>query len=500
MECIDNETIIKKAKKEYKTLARQQDFTNQDTLRMLKLVKILDTYQKTGVLENNHGVHIKNKDNVCHTVLRTRNPKLKVCNRCESQDIYTNESNGTVTCENCGIVLSTIISTESECNNYPSENGNQTKDQQRVAPVDPYFPNSGSTTITGTNYEFRKLTKLMNRSSSFCHKDRSRWLVFKLIEKACENSKLGSVIYNQAKSLYNKVATTKKICNNKIEIGNNLCLKHIISRDRKFRDYNYYESFKSNINQVCGVEGLCRNYRFKDFLCEEHYNHKDKDTIPTNIEKKYCTVKTHCNNSVSIDGLCNDHYNRKVEEHKIIKKVNKVFSKPSYNEKCQMMDFNLFRRGVRMGIIAACLYYACKIQDTSRTSGDIASYFNINVQDVDRGCNSLLSILPELVEIESQSIDADSMISKYCSAFRIDYKYISTIQHIYKNAHLLGCDKSHKPESVAAGSMWYYFYTLKFRITKHDVSQVTGVSQVTIEKVYQSFKKVEQLLLYDISL
>lgn len=156
-------------------------------------------------------------------------------------------------------------------------------------------------------------------------------------------------------------------------------------------------------------------------------------------------------------------------------------------------DVNISRGDNRDGIIAACVYFACKDEKVPRSSKEIAGYFDIKLQDMTRGIKKFRDNW-RLAKTHSDTLKTSSsnpidFIDRYCSNLPIDstVKYISefiAIKSIFNNL----VDDNTSP-SIAAGSIFLACVSTNQNITKKQVAEACKTSEVTISKC---FKKLNE--------
>jgi len=394
-----------------------------------------------------------------------------------------------VICQNCSTVNETVFSTETESINYSDSESNPT----RTSKVDPLLPNANKTTISGGSF---RLSKIMQRNGVMTSKDRSKWKVFCIIDKICSHVELPEVVAFHAKKLYTEIADKTKVCNKKVTHGN-LCVKH---NNAILKKKKLYESLSSVISKgVCGVKGLCRDYRFKADVCKMHFEQGAKPTI----KKNYCTVETFCGNKLCSGGhLCELHDNQLQLEKKEINELIQKLSTPSENGLCKVNDTFLFRRSVRRGIITGCIYYSCKKNNCNRTAEEIANYCigeypMITPAEVNKGCNHLLDILSDLNKLELIQVSGNDLVERLASALCLEYRYISLINKVIENVTEIGLN-NHRIESITSGCMYLVFNEIGLKVSKGDLSSITGTSVATIEKVYQELLSLKEFVLFGI--
>ena len=154
-------------------------------------------------------------------------------------------------------------------------------------------------------------------------------------------------------------------------------------------------------------------------------------------------------------------------------------------------DVNISRGDNRDGIIAACVYFACRDENVPRSTKEIAGYFDIKLQDMTRGIkkfreNWRLANPNNKDDIfKSESSNPIDFIERYCSNLPIEtnIKHISefiAIKAIFSNL----VDDNTSP-SIAAGSIFLACSVTKQNITKKQVAEACKTSEVTISKCFK---------------
>lgn len=153
-------------------------------------------------------------------------------------------------------------------------------------------------------------------------------------------------------------------------------------------------------------------------------------------------------------------------------------------------------RGVmRKGLIAACLFMACKKQGVPRTSQEIADIFQINDRWVTKG-NKKFTELWHLSGHEHITYKDDCQscdyLARFCSNLLDDHTELldlsRKISKICKKNNLLS---QNTPISVAASSIYIatVHLGLKDKVSRTDIANAAKTSQVTIGKCYKELIK-----------
>ena len=159
------------------------------------------------------------------------------------------------------------------------------------------------------------------------------------------------------------------------------------------------------------------------------------------------------------------------------------------------MDRTIIIRGNnRDSLIAACVYFGCKMQGKPRCPKEIAQMFGLGLTDVTGGCRKFLEIMGDDVSMYNiKSSKAYDYIERCGKLLKLKKKYIDQAIQIVKNIITLDYASDHQPPSVAAGCLLLVVNMNNLDIDKEKISKVFKISQVTITKIYEKiirFKKV----------
>ena len=158
-------------------------------------------------------------------------------------------------------------------------------------------------------------------------------------------------------------------------------------------------------------------------------------------------------------------------------------------------ELKTFRGCNRDGVIAASIYIACRINDYPRTAKEIATIFNLENSAATRGCKNAVQLLNSM---EKTHIGKDkthftktkpiAFIERYCSKLNINQELTKLCLFIAKriNKHNLLPEKA--PQSISAGIIYFIVQICKLNITKHEIHNVSEISEVTINKCYKELE------------
>ena len=145
----------------------------------------------------------------------------------------------------------------------------------------------------------------------------------------------------------------------------------------------------------------------------------------------------------------------------------------------------------RKGIIASCLYFACKNCNVARSQKEIAKMFYIKIPIMTKGCK----LFQEIIQLsnrktrcsESKSIVPDDFIDRFCNRLNLSEKHLNNVKKIHYKFNTIS---DVRPDSYACGLILLYGKINNIDITKTDLSEISNISEVTINKCY---KKIEDI-------
>jgi len=164
----------------------------------------------------------------------------------------------------------------------------------------------------------------------------------------------------------------------------------------------------------------------------------------------------------------------------------------------------MFRGMNRDGIKAASIYISCRLNDCPRTSHEIAEIFKLDKTSATNGCSMAVNILSNLerngnsVNISTNDLCAtkpSSFIERYCSRLQINSELTKLAVFIAKKIENSGIINDNTPHSIAAGIIYFISQICNLSITKSNVKQICGVSEVTINKCYKKMEHIKDQLI-----
>lgn len=163
----------------------------------------------------------------------------------------------------------------------------------------------------------------------------------------------------------------------------------------------------------------------------------------------------------------------------------------------KISEKKISRGNNRRGIIASCIYKACCIQGSPRSSQEIADIFKISTKSMTRGCKNFDNIMNynKHATIDSTGSNSVDFIRRFCSHLNLAESIYQICKHVCEKAEEHNLVSKCIPPSIAAGSIYLTCSLLNINISKKDISTQCKISEVTISKCYKELLKYHRHLL-----
>ncbi len=165
--------------------------------------------------------------------------------------------------------------------------------------------------------------------------------------------------------------------------------------------------------------------------------------------------------------------------------TNAVIEKAAYIYR-KSMERKLVRGRSIQGLVAACIYAACRDTETPRTLVDIAKGINIKRKDVAR-CYRL--IYREL-ELKMPVVDPVKGISRIASIAGLGEKSKRKATAILNEAKRTGLVAGKDPMGIAAAALYLACISTGETKSQKDISIASGVTEVTIRNRCAGLRKM----------
>lgn len=167
----------------------------------------------------------------------------------------------------------------------------------------------------------------------------------------------------------------------------------------------------------------------------------------------------------------------------------KVLCECRYTSGPKKGKYITIRGGNRRKIIAACLYYACKMNKQPRNFKEIATYFGMEEGDVTKGRSRFEKKVNrhgcrlQMFEHYEETNSVEDMIRRHSMNLNLDQAVEETAVQIAYNAARLKIGTDHNPQSMAAGILATTVDYYDIELERGAISTLFNISEVTINKI-----------------
>lgn len=161
-----------------------------------------------------------------------------------------------------------------------------------------------------------------------------------------------------------------------------------------------------------------------------------------------------------------------------------------------------FRTLNREGILAASLYVACRVNNVPRSAKEIAVIFKLDNASASKGCKMALHILNSLetnMENNEQTHYGETtpqcFMERFCCKLNINAELTKLSLFV---AHKITKDNlmpENNPQSIASSIIYFISQICKLNITKTQIKQISGTSEVTINQCYKKLNLLKAKLI-----
>lgn len=148
---------------------------------------------------------------------------------------------------------------------------------------------------------------------------------------------------------------------------------------------------------------------------------------------------------------------------------------------------NIIIRGKnRTGLMAACIFYACKRRGETKSLKEIAKLFGLESSCVNRGCKNFIKYVKyKHIDYNTNLSHPSQYIHHFCEKLKLDKKATENVFEISMNVQKINIVSSHTPISVAAACILLYVTEKSIKhVDKRLVALMFNISQVTLMKAY----------------
>ena len=162
----------------------------------------------------------------------------------------------------------------------------------------------------------------------------------------------------------------------------------------------------------------------------------------------------------------------------------------------------MFRGMNRDGIKAASIYISCRLNGCPRTAHEIAEIFKLDKTSATNGCSMAVNILHNIERSVDPSQKTDlcvtlpsSFIDRYSSRMNFNKEMTMLAKFVTSKIEKNNIVTDNIPHAIAAGVIYFVSQIYGLNINKVDIKNISGVSEVTINKCYKKLDNIKETLI-----
>lgn len=162
----------------------------------------------------------------------------------------------------------------------------------------------------------------------------------------------------------------------------------------------------------------------------------------------------------------------------------------------------IFRGMNRDSIKSASLYISCRLNGCPRTAQEIAEIFMLDKASATNGCSMAVNILHNIERNMEPSEQANlgitlpsSFIERYCSRLNMNQELTLLSKFVAKKVETNNIITDNIPHAIAGGIVYFIAYNFHMNVTKQDIKNICGISDVTINKCFKKLEAIKDNLL-----
>jgi len=182
--------------------------------------------------------------------------------------------------------------------------------------------------------------------------------------------------------------------------------------------------------------------------------------------------------------------------------IPKIFIDDAMAVHKDISEQKMFRGMNRDGIKAASIYISCRLNGCPRTAHEIAEIFKLDKTSATNGCSMAVNILHNIERSVDPSQKTDlcvtlpsSFIERYCCRLNFNQELTMLSKFVTNKVEQNNIITDNIPHAIAAGVVYFIAQNCNQNISKLDIKNVCGVSEVTINKCYKKLESIKDNLL-----
>lgn len=182
--------------------------------------------------------------------------------------------------------------------------------------------------------------------------------------------------------------------------------------------------------------------------------------------------------------------------------IPKIFIDHAMTVHKDISEQKIFRGMNRDSIKSASIYISCRLNGCPRTAQEIAEIFMLDKTSATAGCSMAVNILHNIERNMEPSEQANlgitlpsSFIERYCSRLNMNSELTMLAKFVANKVEKNNIITDNIPHAIAGGIVYFIAHNCMMNVTKHDIKNICGISDVTINKCFKKLEAIKDILL-----
>jgi transcription initiation factor TFIIB len=153
-----------------------------------------------------------------------------------------------------------------------------------------------------------------------------------------------------------------------------------------------------------------------------------------------------------------------------------------------MSQKRISRGAIRQGLIACCIYYACKKNKVSRSVGEVAEMCSLDTMVITKSIKIFRRIMGNEIEsMSAENTDVDDLFSRFANKIGLDRreeaKLIRCVRNVAENVDNLCILNGKTPTAITTAIIYFCCQHVGLTVSKKHILEINNVSSVTLNKL-----------------
>ena len=136
------------------------------------------------------------------------------------------------------------------------------------------------------------------------------------------------------------------------------------------------------------------------------------------------------------------------------------------------------------GMVAACIFYVCRVNQISRSLKEISNKANLKHENSKEVYNCYKTLIKQL-NLKPPPPDPISFVPRFISELKLEIKTESPTIKIIRAFTSRSCSTGKDPRVIAASALYLVCKMINITISQKEIAKVAGITNITLCKRYK---------------